>query len=116
VLCHVVDLGRAAGLTMGEPLLMGDACEALEGEGEYDLEDATKRVGAGVKVSSQKGEGAPIAEIVRLASEIKPRFIVMGSHGRSGFKRFFVGSVAEGVARDAGVPVMIVPMEHAVAA
>jgi nucleotide-binding universal stress UspA family protein len=112
VLCHIIDLGKAAGMTMGETLLLEGCFEALEAEGGDIIEAATKRAGPDVKVTSKKGEGAPIAEIVRIADEIKPHFIVMGSHGRSGFKRFFIGSVAEGVARGASVPVMIVPMEH----
>jgi nucleotide-binding universal stress UspA family protein len=112
VLCHVVDLSRAAGMTGGDSLLLEGCYEALEDEGDAILQEATKRAGASVKVTVEKCQGAPIAEIVRIAGEIKPHFIVIGSHGRSGFKRFFIGSVAEGVARGAGVPVMIVPTEE----
>jgi nucleotide-binding universal stress UspA family protein len=32
----------------------------------------------------------------------------MGTHGRTGVEHFFLGSVAEGVARRAGVPVLLV--------
>lgn len=35
-------------------------------------------------------------------------FIVMGSHGRSGFSRFFMGSVSDKVLRTAHIPVLIV--------
>jgi nucleotide-binding universal stress UspA family protein len=34
--------------------------------------------------------------------------IVMGTHGRSGFRRFLLGSVAERVVRMATVPVLTV--------
>lgn len=33
--------------------------------------------------------------------------IIIGTHGRRGFKRFLLGSVAEGVARLASVPVLL---------
>jgi nucleotide-binding universal stress UspA family protein len=33
---------------------------------------------------------------------------VLGSHGRRGLERFFLGSVAEGVVRTAPVPVLVV--------
>jgi nucleotide-binding universal stress UspA family protein len=115
VLCQVVDPGRAAGMTLGESQLIEGCFEALEAEGDAILEEATKRAGSGINVTSRKCEGAPIAQIVQLAAEVKPAFIVMGSHGRSGFNRLFNGSVAEGVARLAGVPVMIVPRQHVAA-
>lgn len=35
--------------------------------------------------------------------------IVMGTHGRSGLKRFLLGSVAEGVTRHSPIPVLAVP-------
>jgi len=112
VLCHVVDLGKAAGMAGAEPQLLEGCYEELQDEGDYIIEQATKHIGSAARVSIQKLEGAPIAEIVRLAAELQPHFIVIGSHGRTGFKRFFIGSVAEGVARGSSVPVMIVPMEH----
>ena len=54
-------------------------------------------------------DGMPLDQIGRIAAEIRPGFIVMGSHGRSGVNRALMGSVAEGVARRSPVPVMIVP-------
>jgi nucleotide-binding universal stress UspA family protein len=48
-------------------------------------------------------------EIVLQASQRGADLIVMGSHGRSGFERLMLGSVADGVLRAARVPVLIVP-------
>jgi nucleotide-binding universal stress UspA family protein len=115
VLCHVVDLGKASGMSGGEPLLLDGCYEALRTEGEYILEKAVSRAGPAVKVSTRMVDGAPIEEIQKAAQEIRPRIVVIGSHGRSGFNRMLMGSVAEGVARGCCVPVMIVPVEHAVA-
>ena len=44
-------------------------------------------------------------------ADIKARadLIVMGTHGRSGFDRFFLGSVAEKTLRTSRVPVLVVP-------
>lgn len=52
--------------------------------------------------------GDPIGEIVRLASEEKADMIVMGTHGRTGFTRLLMGSVAEAVVRRADCPVLTV--------
>ena len=48
-------------------------------------------------------------EIVAQAGVIRPDLVVMGSHGRTGFDRIVLGSVAEKVLRKSAVPVLIVP-------
>lgn len=53
-------------------------------------------------------EGDPAGEIVRLADETQCDLIVMGTHGRTGLGRLFIGSVAEKVMRRAPCPVLTV--------
>jgi nucleotide-binding universal stress UspA family protein len=53
-------------------------------------------------------EGDPVREIVAFAQREQVDLIVMGSHGRTGLSRLLMGSVAEGVARRAACPVLIV--------
>ncbi len=57
--------------------------------------------------------GEPADAIVEFANEVAADMIVMGSHGRTGFGRLLMGSVAELVARRSNCPVLIVkqPME-----
>jgi nucleotide-binding universal stress UspA family protein len=50
--------------------------------------------------------GDPAEEIVRFADEARCELIVMGTHGRTGFKRLLMGSVAEAVIRRAKCPVL----------
>lgn len=54
---------------------------------------------------------APFAheEILAQAQAIGADLIVMGSHGRSGFERLFLGSVTEKVIRKTTCPAMVVP-------
>lgn len=52
--------------------------------------------------------GDPAATILAVATEIAPAMIVMGTHGRRGLKRLFVGSVAAQVVRASSVPVVSV--------
>ena len=47
--------------------------------------------------------------IVQQAEEWGAELIVIGTHGRTGFYHFLMGSVAEHVARKAACPVLIVP-------
>jgi nucleotide-binding universal stress UspA family protein len=52
--------------------------------------------------------GAPHTEIVNAARDWPADLIVIGSHGRGGLKRALLGSVAEGVMRNAPCPVLVV--------
>jgi nucleotide-binding universal stress UspA family protein len=51
----------------------------------------------------------PAAEIVHYAEDHDIDLIVVGTHGRTGFTRALVGSVAERVVRTARCPVLTVP-------
>jgi universal stress protein A len=52
--------------------------------------------------------GSPGAAIVEMENKLGIDLVVMASHGRKGFKHFVLGSVAEQVARESQVPVLIV--------
>jgi nucleotide-binding universal stress UspA family protein len=52
--------------------------------------------------------GRPADEIVRFARERGFDLIVVATHGRTGVRRFVLGSVAERVVREATVPVLVV--------
>jgi nucleotide-binding universal stress UspA family protein len=54
-------------------------------------------------------EGNPVGLILSHAASLPADLIVMGTHGRSGFDRVALGSVAEKVLRKAGCPVVTVP-------
>ncbi len=55
--------------------------------------------------------GEPTSAIVASARLNGADAIVIGTHGRRGLRRMFLGSVAEGVVRDAAVPVAVVRVE-----
>jgi nucleotide-binding universal stress UspA family protein len=48
-------------------------------------------------------------EILTRCAEAAPDLVVLGTHGRSGFERFLIGSVAESVMRHAQGSVLIIP-------
>ena len=53
-------------------------------------------------------DGIPAQEIVRAAKSTHSDMIVMGTHGRTGFAMFFIGSVAQRVVATASCPVLTV--------
>jgi universal stress protein A len=69
------------------------------------LRDVTP-IDTSVRVEPRLTMGDPATEIVRVANEENVDMIVMGTHGRTGLSRFFMGSVAEQVIRHATCPVL----------
>jgi nucleotide-binding universal stress UspA family protein len=68
--------------------------------------DAERAAGKEVRAAMLYGE--PAAQLVRHAREEGHDVLVLGSHGRTGLSRVFLGSVAEHVLRHAGCPVVVV--------
>jgi nucleotide-binding universal stress UspA family protein len=69
--------------------------------------------GSGVPIVTAVESGIPAAEIVRYARRNGIDLIVIGTHGRTGFTRALVGSVAERVVRTAPCAVLTVPPAEA---
>ncbi len=59
-------------------------------------------------VSVETVEGGVASLILAQARKAKADVIVMGTHGRRGLSRMVMGSDAEGVVREANVPVLLV--------
>lgn len=62
----------------------------------------------GVELVPRVIVGRPAHELVEVAKQEGAVMIVVGSHGRRGFERFLLGSVAERVVRHAECPVLVV--------
>lgn len=60
-------------------------------------------------VSSEIAYGSPIQQILRRTTENPDTLVVMGTQGRGFIPEVFVGSVSHAVARQANVPVLLVP-------
>jgi len=74
------------------------------------LKEATAiAAGEGIEAQSRIVTGLVNAEhIAETAGEVKADLIVMGSHGRKGIKKIFLGSVAQSVLAATHLPVMII--------
>jgi nucleotide-binding universal stress UspA family protein len=64
---------------------------------------------AGVQADALLEEGNPAQQILASAELLPADLIVIGTHGRGGYERFMLGSVAETVLRKAPCPVLTVP-------
>ena len=62
----------------------------------------------GVPVSHVLRQGEVVEAILQTADDVDADMLIMGTHGRKGLQRFFLGSVAEQVIRRAEIPVTTV--------
>jgi len=83
--------------------------ERLINEAKKNLEDVKNRAQqAGINTETFVREGEPYKVIVDLATQLNADTIVMGSHGRTGLTRIFMGSVTARVIGHTPCPVLVV--------
>ena len=76
---------------------------------ETHLQDIADRLAKdGVTARGVVVIGAPVDEINRAVERERADLIVMGTHGRTGFRHLVAGSVAERVVRSSKVPVLTI--------
>ena len=63
---------------------------------------------AGREVRTVLTRGSPASEVTRIASEERADLVVAGTHGRTGFERAVLGSVAEDIVRHSPCAVLVV--------
>lgn len=85
----------------------------LQKEAEDDRKrlEAIKPTVSGVKASYEIEFGSPSTTISEFADEHDIDLIVMGTHGRTGWRRVTMGSVAEAVVRTTSCPVLAIKSE-----
>ena len=108
------------------PILIGDPTDIFVTFGDMDEILAQQEIKAREKLKELAAEYfagttvevavlrsmADVADsIATFAKQENASLIVMASHGRRGFKRFFLGSITEAVLRLSEVPVLVIPME-----
>jgi nucleotide-binding universal stress UspA family protein len=110
-LFHVVNEMVLIGDMQGAAYV-GDLIGALEQAGKAILataEQQCRKQNVPFESSSVATVGGSVAElIVKQAKKWKADLIVLGTHGRRGITHMVMGSDAEGVVREAPVPVLLV--------
>lgn len=93
---------------------MPDLERGASEEAKKRLEEVAAPLRAeGYEVDTKERSGEPADEIDRVAGEVGADVIAMGTHGRSGLSRVFLGSVAERTLPTAPCPVLTVHSEGA---
>jgi nucleotide-binding universal stress UspA family protein len=82
--------------------------EDLKEKAESEFEKIKKKYASdNVKIITKTEFGSPSNVIKHYSTENKVDLIVMGSHGASGLREYFIGSNAEKIVRHAEVPVLV---------
>lgn len=108
---HLAHIAKGEGFVADTNLGMnipGDFPEAKEARAS--LQRLLLQLGAGVdgEVHVRLGS-SPMVGMLSLIKDIKPDFVVVGSHGKGLLQRAFLGSVSNQLAGRSPVPVMIIP-------
>lgn len=83
--------------------------ETAEDELRAELRNWVTEIGVtGVPVEVVVGPGPADRAIRRAIEVLQPDIVVMGTHGRTGYNRFRMGSTTESVVREIAVPVLVV--------
>lgn len=109
---YVVDVFRLARLPgyTALPGLKEKLLELMRREGQRATDEVgSMAIEAGVSFRGILAEGDPGEELLRIARQSGADLLIAGSVGRSSIDRFLLGSIAEKVVRQSGVPVLLVP-------
>jgi nucleotide-binding universal stress UspA family protein len=109
VLMNVVDVTKLLSVAGYETPYPVDAIEIMRDDARTILAEAAAMCkDCGITSVEVASEGEAVDEILDVAKEQRVDMIALGTHGRQGISRLFLGSVAEGVLRRSDVPVLVV--------
>jgi nucleotide-binding universal stress UspA family protein len=107
--CHVIPAPHVLDLLYEHGLEQPESAKRIAQTARQRVKDIIASTTPGgpavtVRVHCSEGDAAP--GVLEWAAKLKPDLMVMGTHGRRGAQRFFLGSVAEAVVRRAPCPVL----------
>lgn len=108
---HVMEGGKMSEMRAKTDTSHPDGPHADKVEANRVLPDVQEEVPDDIEAFYVEPGGDVVDEIREYVDENDIDLIVMGTHGRSGVRRFIMGSVAEEVVRNSGCPVMTVPLD-----
>ena len=103
-LLHVMQINPLA----TEGFVLGELYDSQEKYAREKLDQITRDRLAGVECEILIERGTPADVILAMEKTVAPDLVVMATHGRRGFTRLVMGSVAEKVLRESITPVLTV--------
>jgi manganese transport protein len=87
---------------------LASTAEITEGQDYFEeIAESLRRQGIRAQIRVQYGS-SPAREIARVANQVKPDLLIMGSHGHKGLKDLIFGTTINNVRHHVSVPILIV--------
>lgn len=103
-LLHVIQINPLA----TEGFVLAELYDSQEKYAREKLDQITRDRLAGVECEILIERGNPADVILAIEKTVAPDLVVMATHGRKGFTRLVMGSVAEKVVRESITPVLTI--------
>lgn len=104
--CHIIPVPHVLDALYERGFEPEESVKRIAHTARQRLDALVRAAGAAVQPQLHCSEGDARDGVLEWAQKLKADLIVMGTHGRKGAERFFMGSVAEAVVRRASCPVL----------
>lgn len=106
-LIHVVNIPTSVG-SIDAGILPEEAMDFSKSAGQNLLKNLVEQFSDGEEIEEFLPIGSPVDEVVAVAKEFEADLLVVGTHARSGFSKFFLGSVEEQIVNQVPCEVLVV--------
>lgn len=107
-----IDPGIGMSVDAGADMYTVDMINIQDEQGKKLLKSTVEKYGKGLEITVFEEYGTTAEGIIDCSKEFHADMIVIGTHSRTGFDRFLMGSVAEHVVRHSEIPVLVVPLKQ----
>ena len=104
--CHIIPIPHVLDALYERGFTPPESVKRITLEARKRLKAIAQAQGSAASLRIHVKEGDASSLILEQAAALKADLIIMGTHGRRGARRFFLGSVAETIVRRASCPVL----------
>jgi nucleotide-binding universal stress UspA family protein len=104
--CHIISVPHVLDALYERGFEPEETVKRIEHKARQRVNEIVRSASSTLKPHLHCLEGDARDGVLEYAEKLKADLIVMGTHGRQGAERFFMGSVAEAVVRRASCPVL----------
>jgi nucleotide-binding universal stress UspA family protein len=106
--CHIIPVPHVLDALYERGFEPEETVKRIERKARQRINELVRSANSTLKPHLHCIEGEARDGVLAYAEKFKADLIIMGTHGRQGAERFFMGSVAEAVVRRASCPVLTV--------
>jgi len=113
----LMNVTHTADFTASDPNVVPPEWAELIATARFAAEDELDEMGnflplTGISAETEVAVGTPIEKLVERTNQPDVDMVIMSSHGYTGLRHVFLGSLAEQLVRQAHCPVLVVPSHH----